>query len=93
MRCTRALRASYGAKMLFAALIVSRPNIGKRVVKCLSEQGKFPSQRGCAHQPVVGIDRNAEADADPSRWIGCWLMDGTAPVCTLDVGHISNGIC
>ena len=37
--------------------------VGKRVVERLGEQGKFPSQRGCAHQPVVGIDRNAEADA------------------------------
>src|SRR6476620_298107 len=48
--------------------------VGKRIVERLSKQSKFPSERGCAHQPVVGIDRNAEAD--PVKAMDRMLADG-----------------
>src|SRR5579859_5167392 len=86
-----ARRSSNGANALFIALIVSHwmsdqpyPNASQSAAN--SDDRLTPL---ISRLSVLTVTRNDSARSSP---IGCSLIDRAAPVCTLEVGHISSGI-
>ena len=58
-----ASRSSNGRNALFIALMVNHWKSAQAVAERLDQQRDLPRHRGAAHQPVVGVDRDPEAQA------------------------------